>query len=103
MWTTGGSRPTRCPLGEPAARIRRITNAFTSEPLIPQRGRLAALSILVEHLPADCDLNNLQVLADGEPGAGIYIGPLDSKGSSKSTPGFPTASAPVWCRWSCAA
>jgi hypothetical protein len=34
----------------------------------------------VEHLPATCDLNQLEVLADGVPGAGIYVGPLDSKG-----------------------
>jgi len=81
MWTTWLKPPfpTPIPDGQPPA-IRRVTNAFTSEPLIPQRGRLAALSILVEHLPAHCDLNQLEVLADGVPGAGIYVGPLDSKG-----------------------
>jgi ubiquinone/menaquinone biosynthesis C-methylase UbiE len=81
MWTTWSKLPfpPPAPDNQPPV-IRRITNAFTSEPLIPQRGRLAALSILVEHLPATCDLNQLEVLADGEPGAGIYVGPLDSKG-----------------------
>jgi len=81
MWTTWCKalvlKP--APHNRPAA-IRRITNAFTSEPLIPQRGRLAALSILIENLPADCDLNQLQVLADGTPGIGTYIGPVDSQG-----------------------
>ncbi len=81
MWTTWLKPPVPPPRGRPQPpAIRRITNAFTSEPLIPQRGRLAALSILAEHLPASCDLNQLEVLADGEPGVGIYVGPLDSKG-----------------------
>jgi SAM-dependent methyltransferase len=82
MWTTWCKRssvgPVRDAGFQPA--IRRITNAFTSEPLIPQRGRLAALSILIEHLPADSDLDRLEVLADGVPGAGIYIGPVDARG-----------------------
>jgi SAM-dependent methyltransferase len=88
MWTTwckpttwskpSGPGPVRDADFQPA--IRRITNAFTSEPLIPQRGRLAALSILIEHLPADSDLDRLEVLADGVPGAGIYIGPVDARG-----------------------
>ena len=36
--------------------------------------------IWMENLPADCDLNHLEVLADGEPGIPIYVGPADSKG-----------------------
>ena len=31
-------------------------------------------------MPADCDLNNLEVLVDGEPGVPVYIGPPDSEG-----------------------
>jgi ubiquinone/menaquinone biosynthesis C-methylase UbiE len=80
MWTTWKA-PTAQPMSENGApAIHRITNAYTSEPLIPQRGRLAALSILVEHLPADCDLNNLEVLADGAAGQVTYVGPLDFGG-----------------------
>src|SRR5580704_1399986 len=83
MWTTWKA-PTAQPMSENGApAIHRITNTYTSEPLIPQSGRLAALSILVEHLPADCDLNNLEVLADGAPGVGIYIGPPDSSDLSQ--------------------
>jgi SAM-dependent methyltransferase len=84
MWTTWLKRPFPRPTAHsPQPSIHRITNTYTSEPLIPQSGRLAALSILVEHLPADCDLNNLEVLADGAPGVGIYIGPPDSSDLSQ--------------------
>jgi SAM-dependent methyltransferase len=91
MWTTWAltARLARDPVPDPAPdnaalpHIHRITNTYTSEPLIPRSGRLAALSILVEHLPADCDLNNLEVLADGAPGVGIYIGPPDSSDLSQ--------------------
>jgi ubiquinone/menaquinone biosynthesis C-methylase UbiE len=82
MWTTW-----RRGLNSPAVsghrltpEIHRITNAYTSEPLIPQRGRLAALSILIRNLPSGCDLNNLEVLADGEPCVPAYVGPADSGG-----------------------
>jgi SAM-dependent methyltransferase len=81
MWTTWlkPSFPPPTP-HSPQPMIRRITNACTGEPLIQQRGRHAALSIWIDHLPADCDLNNLEILADGAPGVGIYIGPPDSAG-----------------------
>jgi SAM-dependent methyltransferase len=81
MWTTWRARTVqRASDGKLPTRIRRITNTDTGEPLIPQRGRHTALSIWVEHLPAYCDLNHLEVLADGEPGVPIYVGPADSKG-----------------------
>ncbi len=60
--------------------IRRITNAYTGDSLIPQRGRQAALSIWINHLPAECDLNNIEILVDGVVGVPIYIGPADSQG-----------------------
>jgi SAM-dependent methyltransferase len=85
MWTTWAltarlAPDQESPHIESPPHIRRITNTDTGEPLIPQRGRHTALSIWVEHLPADCDLNRLEVLADGEPGVPIYVGPADSKG-----------------------
>jgi SAM-dependent methyltransferase len=80
MWTTWAL--TARPVLDTGAlpHIRRITNASTGEPLVQQQGRYAALSIWIDHLPADCDLNNIEVLADGVPGVGIYIGPPDSAG-----------------------
>jgi len=37
-------------------RIRRITNAHSSEPVAPSKGRFASVSVWVEHLPPDVDL-----------------------------------------------
>jgi SAM-dependent methyltransferase len=81
MWTTWRKGLPPLPAADNLQpSIRRITNAYTGEPLIPQRGRHAALSLWINHLPADCDLNNLEVLADGAPGVPIYVGPPDSSG-----------------------
>lgn len=81
MWTTWSKPLPAPPISEGLAPgIRRIVNAYTSERPIPQRGRLAALAILMERLPADCDLNNLRVLADGQPGEPLYVGPPDREG-----------------------
>jgi SAM-dependent methyltransferase len=85
MWTTWRQPQATPPVTENTAEnlapvIRRITNAYTGEPLIPQRGRHAAVSLWINHLPSDCDLNNLEILADGSPGVPIYVGPADSEG-----------------------
>ena len=55
--------------------IRRITNAFTSETLVPAAGRFAIAAIWIVDLPEHIDLNNLEVLFDGQPGTPYYIGP----------------------------
>jgi SAM-dependent methyltransferase len=79
MWTTWQRPPLPRPTTHsPQPSIHRITNAYTGEPLIPQRGRHAAVSLWINDLPANCDLNNIEVLADGTPGVVIYIGPPDS-------------------------
>jgi ubiquinone/menaquinone biosynthesis C-methylase UbiE len=57
-----------------APRIRNISNALTGEGVAPATGPMAALSVWVENLPADADLNTLTVTADGAPCRGIYIG-----------------------------
>ncbi len=81
LWTTW-RRPLAAPLGSGDRQpiVRRITNAYTGDSLIPQRGRQAALSIWINHLPPDCDLNNIEILVEGVPGVAIYIGPADSQG-----------------------
>ena len=84
MWTTWAALTARpfnpaAPEDRPPI-IRRITNAYTGDSLIPQRGRQAALSIWITDLPADCDLNNVEILVEGEPGVPIYIGPADPQG-----------------------
>src|SRR5258706_13564434 len=61
-------------------RIRRITNANSSEPVAPSRGRFASISIWTEHLPADAGLAHLQVIVGDYPGTVTYIGPPDNVG-----------------------
>ena len=39
--------------------IRRISNALTGEAVAPAAGPMAAISVRIENLPADCDLNHL--------------------------------------------
>ena len=60
--------------------IRRITNAETSEPLAPARGRYAALALWVNNLPTECDLLNFEVNVGGARGRLTYIGPRERDG-----------------------
>jgi SAM-dependent methyltransferase len=80
LWTTwlkpSFPRPTA---NSPQPVIRRITNAYTGDSLISQRGRKAALAIWITDLAADCDLNNIDILIEGAPGVPTYIGPADSQ------------------------
>ncbi len=61
-------------------RVRRITNAHNSEPVAPNRGRFASISIWVENLPADVDLFDLEIRVGGLRARGTYIGPVDESG-----------------------
>lgn len=63
-----------------AMRIRRITNAHSSEPVAPNRGRFASISVWVEDLPADLDLSDLEIFVGGQSARGTYIGPRDATG-----------------------
>ena len=86
MWTTWRKRERgwrdRIKTNPPpsTARIRRITNAFNSEPLAPASGRYASVSIWVEGLPNEIDINDLEVLIDGRPARITYLGPPDVSG-----------------------
>ncbi len=55
--------------------VRRITNAYASEPVAASRGRFAAVSLWLEELPEDCDLNTLLALVAGKEARGAYLGP----------------------------
>jgi SAM-dependent methyltransferase len=68
--STAGGRP----------RIRRVTNAQNSEPVVPASGRFASVTAWVEFLPADSDLNELQVIVDGLEASPTYIGPPECDG-----------------------
>lgn len=84
MWTTLRKQPAgwyeSVPKPEQFVNIRRITNAETSEPLAPARGRYAALALWVDNLPADCDLLNFEVTVGGARGKLTYIGPRERDG-----------------------
>jgi SAM-dependent methyltransferase len=81
MWTTWRKPTLAARLPENLTPvIRRITNAYTGDSLIPQSGRQAALSMWINDLPAECDLNNIEILIDGVPGVPTYIGPADGQG-----------------------
>lgn len=73
-WSTQ-QRPAAARVG-----IRRITNASSSEPVAPVKGRFASLAIWVEKLPEDCDLNSLRVLAGGRECTVTYVGHPDLDG-----------------------
>jgi SAM-dependent methyltransferase len=85
LWTTWVKALTARPLASAGPNdrmpvIRRITNAYTGDSLIPQRGRHAALSLWINDLPPSRDLNHLEILVDGVPGTPIYISPADPQG-----------------------
>jgi len=82
MWTTMRKR---APGWQPSApdrrtRIRRLTNAFNSEPVTPASGRFAAIALWMEGLPADFDLNHIEVHIGGRSGWPCYIGPCEPDG-----------------------
>jgi SAM-dependent methyltransferase len=86
MWTTwrkrekGWRERARAAGIGTAARIRRVTNAHNSEPVAPNRGRFASISVWVENLPDEVDLFDLDVRVGGVPARGTYIGPRDAAG-----------------------
>ncbi|MBM3746777.1 MAG: class I SAM-dependent methyltransferase [Acidobacteria bacterium] len=74
---------------ETRARIRRITNAHSSEPVAPSRGRFASVSLWLEGLSPDCDLNHLEVRVGGVPGALQHLGPPEPDGLQQLNTGLP--------------
>jgi ubiquinone/menaquinone biosynthesis C-methylase UbiE len=76
MWTTWRKLPLPTPTTKhPPPVIRRITNALSSESLVPNAGRHAAIAIWIVNLPQECDLNTLDVRIDCRSGTLTYIGP----------------------------
>jgi ubiquinone/menaquinone biosynthesis C-methylase UbiE len=74
MWITcrKWEAPTASLAGPP--RIRHMTNAFTGEAAAPAAGPMASVSLWIENLPAECDLNSIAVGADGHACRVSYIG-----------------------------
>jgi SAM-dependent methyltransferase len=82
MWTTMRKRGPGWSLLQRTSgtRIRRITNAHNSEPVAPARGRFASVTLWVDLLPADCELNTLEIAIGGTPAFACYIGPPEVDG-----------------------
>jgi ubiquinone/menaquinone biosynthesis C-methylase UbiE len=82
MWTTMRKRSPgwRQQSTRGQARIRRITNAHNSEPVVPMQGRFASFTVWLEQLPQDCDLIGLEVRVGGWRATPCYIGPPEADG-----------------------
>jgi ubiquinone/menaquinone biosynthesis C-methylase UbiE len=91
MWTTWRKREPgwfatqQDIVPEETVRIRRITNAHSSEPVAPCLGRFASISIWVENLPPEAGLHHLRVTIGDSLGNVTYIGPADNTGLQQVT------------------
>ncbi len=77
MWTTWrkqGGAPA-VPRPDRPVRLRRVTNAWSSEPLVPASGRFALVSFWAEALPTECELNGITVRVAGVDAPPYYLGP----------------------------
>jgi ubiquinone/menaquinone biosynthesis C-methylase UbiE len=83
--------------------IRGLSNAWTGEAVAPVSGPLAALSLWVENLPDEVDLNHMVVTADGRECRLIYIGEPGKDGLAQVNVALPegvrTGLAPVEMVW----
>ena len=82
MWTTWRKRSPGWRSAEVVseAKVHRVTNTRNSEPVAPNRGPFASISVCVKRLPADVDLVDLEIVAGGLKARPTYIGPLDESG-----------------------
>jgi SAM-dependent methyltransferase len=105
MWITCRKQPEGWArnLSPGRAPIRNIGNALTGETVAPASGVMAAISLWMENLPADCDLNHLRITAEGAPCAVTYIGEPEADGVSQVNaalpPGIRTGLVPIEVNW----
>ena len=110
MWTTWRKQPQGWQAQQderqfPAdtSRIRRVTNAQSSEPGAPSRGRYASISLWVENLPPEAGLHHLRVQVGDSLGTVTFIGPLTKDGLQQVSVVLPELEAtgllPVELRW----
>jgi len=108
MWITcrkmaggwGASLPEK---PEPVSHIRTISNALTGERAAPAAGPMAFLSVWVESLPEDCDLNRMAMLVDGKSCRMTFIGEPAPDGVTQVNAALPegvrTGLVPVELFW----
>jgi len=98
-WTA--SLASKRPAAQPV--IYNIKNARTGEGATPSTGPLAAISLEIANLPADCDLNHLSFTADGRACYGMYVGGPAHDGVSQINVALPegirTGLVPVEVAW----
>jgi ubiquinone/menaquinone biosynthesis C-methylase UbiE len=86
-----------------AATIRRVTNAFSSEPLAPITGRFASISLWLEDLPLEAGILHLDLLVGGTRAFLTYIGPRERDGLQQVNAylpaGLSTGLCPLELRW----
>jgi hypothetical protein len=109
MWITCRKRPAGWTASmatrrvEPSAYITRISNALTGEAVAPVRGPLAALSLWVDALPDEADINHMTITADGLPCRISYIGEPEKDGITQVNVALPeglrTGMIPVAMAW----
>ena len=73
-----------------ATRIRRITNSESSEPVAPNRGRYAALSLWIENLASRADLLRLQLEVGGAVARLTYLSAPEPDGLVQLNAVLPT-------------
>jgi SAM-dependent methyltransferase len=81
MWASWRKQPAgwRGQLKNPGikTKIQRMADAHTGEPVAPVSGRFSYVSLWMEQLAPECDLNDLQVNFEGAQGTLCYIGPQE--------------------------
>jgi SAM-dependent methyltransferase len=99
MWITCRKLGEAAPPRAGAPRIRHITNAITGEAAAPVAGPMASLSLWIENLPGDCDLNAIAVAADSRSCRPSYIGEPAHDGVTQVNaalpPGLRTGLVPI--------
>jgi SAM-dependent methyltransferase len=110
MWTTWCRQPQgwqakqdQRQLPDTTSRIRRVTNAYSTEPGAPSRGRYASVSLWVENLPPEAGLHHLRVQVGDSLGTVTYIRPLMKDGLQQVGLVLPELEAtgllPIELRW----
>jgi hypothetical protein len=89
MWVTCRKRGADMPPVAGPAQIRNITNAVTGEAAAPASGPMAALSMWIENLPAECDLNSLAIAADRGACRVSYVGEPATDGVTQVNAALP--------------
>src|SRR5262245_28375252 len=102
MWITCRKPPATPVAYRAGATIRSISNAHTGEAVAPASGALAAISLWIESLPPDGDLNHLVVTAERLECPLTFIGPPEnglSQVNAALPEGLRTGYVPIEVRW----